>query len=793
MVLNLAAAGTSAAADCLIDAEAEVIRRRKAALDRLAAAPATDTDERRQLRARRRKLKRGGIPRDGITQEEVALASAVAAQSVADAQLRSAYDADSAFVNQQLLRTLDDPRFQEAAIWQNAAAFRIACKLREGTNGRPARLRSEQVAMLIQRYAVKNDSIGFFGPVGWATVTDRSVVIDAPPPRELLARREVYFEDWCIDAIAARIAEDPRVKPWTAPRVKAGVWLGPDGVYAPVVGRVGVTTAERRVLAACDGITTAHEMASALITEDDAVACSQDGVYAILEGLVGAGLIAWRFEVAPQLHPEQELAARIARIGDPQLRNECDDALSVLLEGRARVARAAGQPVALAVAIDDLNTAFERATGRSPTRRHGQTYAARTLVYEDCRRAGAVSIGTGLMARLGPPLTIALDAVRWVAVQLACEIRQWLCHCHAEAGRGPEIDAHVFLERVGELPAEAWRAHAARIRQPFQAKWRSVLELHEGERHVFRPCDVIAARARREFAAPGAVWTRANYMSPDIMVAAAGLDALHRGAFHCVLGEVHSLNTILNSALFAQHPDPERVLDTMVEEVRCDLPILMQLSKAQLLARTRTLGVHPRFFRFEWGDEAPSLPRCRPLPAGRFVAINDGVGVRMHSRDGKISFDALELFGPGLSNLVNRMCADPLPSARHTPRVTIDDLTIARERWNIPACEIPSLDERDRVLQFASLRAWARTEGMPRQVFYLAPAERKPCYLDFNSPIYVDVFVRHLKGAGPNDPVRIVEMMPCIDDTWLTDAHGMCYTSELRFVARLNGDSRTGP
>lgn len=780
MVLSLAADAASAAADRVATADRELIHRRQEALDHLASCPTTDIDDHRKRRARRRKLKKDRIPADSHTAEEAALASAVAARNLAREQLRAVYDRDRARIHDHLLRTLADPRFQEAAIWQNAAAVRVISRQAAAGTRRGTPLRLELVAKLVQRYALKNDSIGFFGPVGWATITDRPVAIEAPPPLVPLARREVYFEDWCIDAVAARFAADPRIKPWTAPRVKAGVWLGPDGVYVPVVGRVCVTTAERRVLMACDGFAPARTISGSLVAGPQAIALSRDEVYAILDRLVGAGIVEWRFEVAPQLHPDRELADHIARIDDPELRRECDEALSALRDGRARVALCAGQPEALASAIHDLNTAFERVTGCSPTRRPGQTYAARTLVYEDCVRAGEIEIGAALMARLGPPLTIVLEATRWAAAQVAGEARRSLRQCHAEMGQGPEVDGQLFFDRVS---SKVWRAHADAVRQPFQDRWRSVLELREGDTRVFRPYAVTADRAREAFAATGTTWSRADWVSPDIMVAAAGLDALRRGEFHCVLGEVHASNTIVTSALFAQHPDPDQVLTAMAADAGRDLRVFVQMAKAHVQSRTRILGVPPAFSRFEWGDEPPSLPRYRPLPAGRFVAILDGDRVRMRSRDGNVSFDALELFGPQLSGVVNRLLGDFLPSARRTPRVTVGDLTIARERWRIPKFEMRFLEERDHVLQFAALRAWARNEGMPRHMFFLAPGERKPCYLDFDSPLYVDVFVRLLARAEPTDVVRMVEMLPQIGDTWLTDASGMRYTSELRFVA----------
>jgi hypothetical protein len=76
---------------------------------------------------------------------------------------------------------------------------------------------------------------------------------------------------------------------------------------------------------------------------------------------------------------------------------------------------------------------------------------------------------------------------------------------------------------------------------------------------------------------------------------------------------------------------------------------------------------------------------------------------------------------------------------------------------------------------------------MPRFVFLSAPVEPKPCYLDFESPILVDIFckiVRRTREAGtPDAAIEISEMLPRPDQIWLTDAEQNRYTSEFRIVA----------
>jgi hypothetical protein len=71
-------------------------------------------------------------------------------------------------------------------------------------------------------------------------------------------------------------------------------------------------------------------------------------------------------------------------------------------------------------------------------------------------------------------------------------------------------------------------------------------------------------------------------------------------------------------------------------------------------------------------------------------------------------------------------------------------------------------------------------------VFVLAPTEPRPFYVDFDSPVYVNIFakaIRRLLRDQPDGRITVSEMLPTPEQTWLTDDQGHRYASELRFVA----------
>src|SRR5271163_4314138 len=94
------------------------------------------------------------------------------------------------------------PRFREALTWQNHPLIRTCIEplLGRGTRSLSSKHRQheELVASYLHRYCVKNDTIGFFGPVGWARFEEHGRALHAKPGEGLLAARCVYFEQWAI-------------------------------------------------------------------------------------------------------------------------------------------------------------------------------------------------------------------------------------------------------------------------------------------------------------------------------------------------------------------------------------------------------------------------------------------------------------------------------------------------------------------------------------------------------------------------------------------------------------------
>ncbi|MCZ0991339.1 lantibiotic dehydratase [Streptomyces diastatochromogenes] len=266
-------------------------------------------------------------------------------------------------------------RFQAALAWQNPAVLRtgIAPFLRwtptaDSRSSMP-RQREELVAHYWQRFCVKNDTIGFFGPVGWGRwdpSTPDAVAVD--PGQGFLAASEVYFSGWAIDALAKVLAEDRDLMRWIPPRRVSFVRPVDGAVRVPgrPAQRIGAT--ELAVLRLCDG--TCHPDAIA-----DALGIEAGEAARIVGELVSRRWVHWKLEVPAATRPDRALRRILERVPDEAARERALAKLAVLERGRDAVRSAGTDATALTRAIGDLEADFAALTDSEAQRAKGERTA----------------------------------------------------------------------------------------------------------------------------------------------------------------------------------------------------------------------------------------------------------------------------------------------------------------------------------------------------------------------------------------------------------------------------------
>ena len=809
-VLRLAAPDCAAAADRLLDAEGELRKAQKAALETVNLALDDlrsnqrwdDKDARAPLMKAMRLLKMSKLP-EPLSESgpaQLALDSLRVATGRVDelaTQFGQVFTQAVTQVSREIRGLLSSDQFLEAIIWQNRQAFHTAVNmLKQGPSldayrGSKQRQHEELIANYWQRYCVKNDTIGFFGPVGWAKLNSQGDSLIVKPGPSLLASREVYFEWWCINALAQTFAANDSVKPWLAPNRVPYIHVEAANVYTGLGDPMRISAQEAAVLHACDGRTAAKKIAEDLTGKPSLALENEKAVYDILEELCRKGLAIWSLELPTGLHPERALQAILKNIEDASLREPALLALARLIAARDRVAQAAGDAQRLDNALFDLETTFTELTGMSPTRLAGQIYAARTLVYEDCRRNVELDIGPQIVQSLAAPLSLILTSARWYTYRVAQEYQSIFENIYAELARrsgSPVISAVDFWVRIQPLVYGEGPLPTDQIALSFQKRWAEILSVPAGIRRINYDSEALKSRVRAAFYAPHAGWKYAKYHSPDLMISAASAEAVRRGDYQFVLGEIHiAVNTLSSSLFVAQHPSQQ----DLFKAVESDFPeprviATTPMSMRGAASRTRHVLESEKDFHLLLTHDSFAPPGSRAMPAASLVVEKSTEGLVIRTRDNKVRFSIIEVVGDVLSSLVINSFGILGPQA-YQPRITIDRLVVCRETWRFSAKAMDFAFVKEEPDRFIAARRWSRSYDLPRFAFVKVPIERKPFYVDFDSPIYVSILAKMIRRTvdtgDPASEITVSEMLPSIDEVWLPDNEGRCYASELRIVA----------
>src|SRR6185503_8947506 len=275
LLLKLASESCAAAAEEYLAAEAETERALNAALEsmRQQLEATTSPEDRYRLIDAIQQLKKGKVP-SNLSLEE--LERAKNRKTLAQENFQKHFAGASEDMGEALREIAELDKFQEAIIWQNRRAFHTGVEtfLRHQSNGGNRNSKQRQYEQLIsnyaQRYCAKNDTIGFFGPVGWARIDGDESSITTTIGPDFLAQRTVYFENWCIDALVNTLNERG-IRRWVAPRLNPTMRIEGASLMRPQMPPLPLSEHDASLLAACDGERAAADLAATLKHSETAV------------------------------------------------------------------------------------------------------------------------------------------------------------------------------------------------------------------------------------------------------------------------------------------------------------------------------------------------------------------------------------------------------------------------------------------------------------------------------------------------------------------------------------------
>ncbi|NUR46800.1 MAG: hypothetical protein HOV71_01570 [Hamadaea sp.] len=661
-----------------------------------------------------------------------------------------------------LRQLLAEPAFLAALTWQNPALVATWA-------GRPQPgLTSYRIGVLAkyaQRYCAKNDSIGFFGPVGWAQ-------LDAEPGSELrvdgsgeIRRSEVSLELWAVRALASALARDARVERHLPLRVNPAVGVVGDQAVRPYRPPLPLSRDQLAVLERVRGGATAADFSSADLVQ--------------LASLMDAGLVKSGFEVRPSAHPEEALRTQIAALATPD-RDDLLSGLDKLLSALAEAEKAALRPAELAEAFTELERHFATATGEPATRTKADASAGRTLAYLDCRRDLDVGVPAGMVEQLAPPLALLLQSARWLTAQLGEAVEEELQQVYADLRRrrGEVTLADLFLA-AAEVLSGAPKTVVHEIAQDFTLRWAEILAdvgADPGAEPVRLRCSELEPLVAALFPAREPGWAAARQHSPDLLYAHDGDDSFW------VLGELHvAMNTLESRFFHTLADDAGRLDDLMALDMAGGRIVPCYPYGPEIDSRRYpppAMHVPGRYLYWSHSDDMGTPDGSTAWPAAALTVWPEQGELVAGPDRTSWSHPVREFFGEFLSALAVNLFRLPVPG----PRVLLDDLVIRRATWAfdpdyLPAGVLTKSGYRPEVLS-----AWLAEQGLPRHLFAQMPSEPKPFYVDLSSPVLLTNLARSWRRETTG-PVRLQEMLPGPDQLWLHDADGRRYTTEFRLVA----------
>ncbi|MEO6702183.1 MAG: lantibiotic dehydratase [Jatrophihabitantaceae bacterium] len=670
--------------------------------------------------------------------------------------------------------------FREALAWQNPAALPMvesfARSAHDPKRDAKKRKREYRIARYINRYCGKSETIGFFGPVGWGRLTGEPGGVSQHPGRTLISRRRTFAEPWAVRELAAALADDPQIGAWLPVRVRSHYSVRDGSLYQPRADPLPLSELELAVLGYCDG-----ERPRQRVIEQVAATLGirQDEVEACLAGLEQRRCVVSgpNVPLSPDCVPV--LAARIAAIGDDQVKHRALARIAPFLAALSTLSAASGEAGAVANAQAALGETFREASGTAAARRPGRMYAGRGVAYEDCLRDLDVELGTDFLTRVSEGLPGILAISQWLTWQAATAYEQLFRQEWAAANQ--RLDAvwfEVMASFFGNRPKPI-----DDVLTDFRRRWRQlVAQLHaSASGYAFDPAEFHDA-VERLFPSPGPGWAQAAIHCPDLQLIAHSPDGLRTGDYDVVLSEIHVSTTTITGPVFEwslgeDYPISRFLQSRIGQRV---MPVFPD-SWPRNTGRTMPADPMPADLRFAFADVDAAPPDTIAITAIE-VGVADGA-VFVELPDG-----ARLTFAEFFSFLLSAAVVDAwknISEGPHTPRISVGRFTIVRQSWRVDVADEFSqpLGEYE---SYRAVNSWRRSLNCPDRVYVKLPGEVKPFYVDFNSPISVLSYLAALRGTlkQPNGSTELTlsEALPEPAQAWTVDAAGNRYIGELRMV-----------
>lgn len=731
-------------------------------------------------------LRSTGFPAEGLdhlaTPSLLLAADDALSKRIDEKTFTKAYEEASSRTSAEITRIAGDPHLAIALGWQNPPLLRMVKKLRIPADQLNSSRRSmeRRLAMYWQRYCGKADTIGSFGPFAWVGISGNQGFGKFRHGPELTTISHPSFEAWMVAELGTWITAREGVAEWLPVTLEPMLHLDESRSIIIIPGKppLRLRPEEVAVLRLADGSRPSRE-----IVFETAREIPEKTVWKILEKFFRKRILTRGPAIPISVDAWHILRNRVAGIGDEPLREELDEILDRFEILLTKIGAAKDEDE-LVAALSQLDTQFLETTGRQPTREAGNMYAGRTLCYFDACRDVEWEFGTGILESIDDALSLLLRSADWFAARL------YDGYSKALSNLALQLSSPNHPLRLSEMWVPSlslfWGEEAVPLRKAvtdLSRRWASILDQFAADdsgRRELRSAELATAvtAAFPEVRVPAGL----GIHSPDLQFVADSPEALSRGEFVAVLGELHACLASLDvPAVEWTVPDGsirENINDTLgLERLVPLFPESWRRNTGRMV--TATSGSQDQLLGF---TRAVSRDRSQVWPMASLEVVEGSEGFELLCPDGRhlpltqawivpISLVAADAFKVGLGGA-------------HTPRLSIDRLILFRETWRPTTDGIGIHTRRRKEADYLAVRSWQKKHGLPDEVFVKFADEVKPTYLHFGSVPLVASFISNVRQqrTRPNEDHHIVisECLPRPQESWLMDQRGNRYVSEVR-------------
>ncbi|ACY16840.1 lantibiotic dehydratase [Haliangium ochraceum] len=688
-----------------------------------------------------------------------------------------------------LRELLRDERVREALFLSSPTFFRnIGQYAEEPMKPRKSRPRQKEktATRYLQRFFAKNETISFYGPLVWGRVDpdcEDSIAFSAGED-SLLATRQVSFEHWAVHRLAQTIAKDDDVARQLKPRLSPTCYLDGNTLFYPVARQAELDPRRSAVIEYCNEQRSWSELLEDL---RDHPAFADDGPppEEVAEELRKQRIILRELAIPTVVvNPERVLLERVRELDEPA-RSRWEAPVHELCEFARRFA-AADLTERIAI-LDELGRAFTSLTGAASTRRAGEIYAARSLLYEDCERdVRDLRLGKPVAERLRA-LSPLLEIARWQTIELS-QRYQWRfmeVFDRLRAGR-PAVDFVQFVRETqwiaenDQLESDMRDEVANAWREVLGSRWTGDVECLDISSQDCR--EVLARLAELRRGAGTQEILGADFLSPDFLIAVPNAESSHDDAADArklliVMGELHKAVFLAAQPVAMPFcPDRDELL-SYVQKVASG-PVLSVVDSPKSYQRSNANWPDlPEFYEVLTEGATSRFPQERVIPVSTLQVVEQGGELFVVNRDGSLRVWLFSVLSGFLHHKL--LSLDPVElSGAHGPRIMLDDIVVRRRRWRIDTAELQACRAApNSAARLGAARRLQKRLGFPERVFVKSPNEPKPVYIDFSSFFLVELLFK-LADEAPR--LTVSEMLPGPEELWLSDAEGQRYTSEFR-------------